>query len=63
VFVNVIRPTAMVLAVIPFRSLGGSSSTSRGFIIGCAGTSRVVVIGIVITELVVVCCVVVPAVS
>jgi len=45
VFVNVVRPTAMVLTVVPFRSLGGSSSTSRVFVIGCAGTSRVFVIG------------------
>jgi len=45
----VVRPTAMVLTVVPFRSLDGSSSTSRGGFIGCAGTDRVVIIaGIVV---------------
>jgi len=33
----------MVLTVVPFRSLGGCSSTSKGKFIGCAGTGRVVV--------------------
>jgi len=45
VFVNVVRPTAIVITVVLFRSLGGSSSTSRVVvIIGCGGASRVVVI-------------------
>jgi len=36
VIFDVIRPTAMVLTVVPFRSLGGSSSTDRvvvGFVV------------------------------
>jgi len=62
---DVIRPTAMVLTVVPFRSLGGSSSTSRvigivvcagtsrGGFISCAGTSRDVIARIVIARIVV----------
>jgi len=53
VFVNVVRPTAIVITVVLFCSLGGSSSAIRVFIIGCAGTSRIVVAGIVIAKIVV----------